>query len=901
MLKKNKKNLLRVLRWPQFNTMQLARILCQHFVSPMRVKRGLCLVVGVAMECVLGVSAVQAEAPPSTYEFNIPVMPVPMALKQLVAQTGHQLAFSYELVKPLNSSVLRGRYTVEEALNTLLKNTDLASELTERGVIVVMSPAAYSKNHKGNEMNTKRNILAMVVGGVLSGGVVGQDVVDGDEMGWLLEEIVVTASKRETSLQDTAMAISVLSGETIDKRGLVGMDDYLRSLPGVSMQDLGAGQGSVVIRGISGDPQQQAEFAGVYFGETPLSGFQTSSIVSNAGNIDIKLVDIAQIEVLRGPQGTLYGSDAMAGVVRTMPAAPNLNEVEGKLATRISETGKEGGTNTMVQGVLNIPVIEDTLAIRGVVYEFDNSGYIRNVPISQPRPGFSNTVNVFGGKATERDDIGADTYTGFRLAALWRPVEELDITLSYLEQDIEQDGHPEVSLNLDGDYVQRGYNTGVEGSSFPLLENEVDITSLVVNYDFGWGKLTSASSWVNYASYLEADFTHLATLLGFIDQPYGSHNETDTEAFTQEVRLASDLDGPLQFTAGLYYSDKSYTRNFKQFWTGDAAQDPGVILQRNTGGESLVQESVFGEVSYAFTEQLTATLGMRDYEYEKDGDTTYRFTNVVDDRTVATIVDTGQLYKANLSYTPNEDTLIYAQWSEGFHPGLGAAENPFCDAIGVSTSSGTGPDSTTNTELGFKSSFADNRVKFNAALYRIDWEDIPVLLAFGSNCFHLANAAEAKSEGIEIEIQAQLVENLRTDLSLSYGEAVFVGDSAISEDGGDLPGSSDFNASVGLQYDFLLLSHNGFARLDYTYISEYYSSVDASESDFTPTPSGGFGQFNVKAGMEFDQIAVDIFVNNLTNDDGLTWVENVNPLLGGESNAYRIRPRTIGVNLAYQF
>ena len=722
-----------------------------------------------------------------------------------------------------------------------------------------------------------------------------------------IDEIIVTASKRSAgqSIQDTAMAISALEGDTIEKRGFVGMDDYLRTLPGISMQDLGAGQNSVVIRGLSGDPQSQSGSAGIYFGETPLAGFQPASIIATQGNIDLKLVDIERIEVLRGPQGTLYGSDSMAGTVRVLPVAPNLQEIEGKLATRYSQTGEEGGDNTMVQAVLNVPLIEDKLAIRGVVYQFDNSGYIDNVVASQPVPGLSRTTGVFGGVANDRDDVGNDQYTGFRLTTLWQPIDELDITLSYLEQDIEQDGIPEVSLNLAGDYQQRRVNTGTGGSSYELLENEVDITSLVINYDLGWGTVTSASSWVDYNVKNETDLTYFSAIFSgifgeeFADSPYGSFNERNTEAFTQEVRLASNLEGPLQFVAGFYYSDNEMVfGRFEHDWTGDVTQEPDVPLQATTGEQSLEQESFFGELSYAFTDQLSGTIGGRHYEYERDTNTVYSFSNFFDNPTVTNVVDQGQLYKANLSYTPNEDMLFYTQWSEGFRPGTALTEVPACTAAGIASPDKLDPDKTENIELGFKSSFADNRITFNAALYRINWDGIPVVISPVSNCFLSVNAGEAISEGVEIEIQAQLSENIRTDLSTSYGETTLVGDSSIGFDGDNLPGSSDFNLSFGVQYDFTLANHNSFARVDYTYISEYFNSIGSGAGQ---TPAGDFGQVNLKAGIEFDQIAMDLFVNNLTNDDGLTWVENTGVTLGADPTAYRIRPRTIGLNLSYQF
>ena len=856
-----------------------------------------------------------------TFYISIPPLNVAEALNSLAKQTGAQLLFSYEQALTRKAQPVVGNYAVMDALDQLLQGSGLESSLSDKGAITIFDIENMMRHHskksqrERKEMNIntdKRKTLLATFIAMFAAGATAQGV-DSDQQAATqqnqIDEIIVTATKRGAgqSIQDTAMAISALTGDTIEKRGFVGMDDYLRTLPGISMQDLGAGQSSVVIRGLSGDPQNQSGSAGIYFGETPLAGFESASVVAGAGNIDLKLVDVERIEVLRGPQGTLYGSDSMAGTVRVLPVAPNLQELEGKLATRYSQTGERGGDNTMIQAVLNVPLIEDKLAIRGVVYQFDNSGYIDNVVVSQPVPGLSRTTGVFGGVANDRDDVGNDQYTGFRLTALWQPIDELDITLSYLEQDIEQDGIPEVSLNLAGDYQQRRVNTGTGGSSYELLENEVDITSLVLNYDLGWGIVTSASSWVNYTAKNETDLTFFSALFagifgpGFEDSPYGTRNVRNTEAFTQEVRLASNLEGPLQFVTGLYYSDNESVRDFEHAWTGDVTQDPGIVLQSNSGGKTLEQESFFGELSYAFTDQLTATIGGRHYEYERDTNEGYTFHIFVDTQTVTNVVDKGQLYKANLSYTPNEDMLLYTQWSEGFRPGGALTEVPACTAQGIASPDKLDPDATQNFELGFKSSFADSRFTFNAALYRINWEGIPVVVLPAPNCILHLNAGEAKSEGVEIEMQAQLTEKFRTDLSASYGETTLVGDSSIGFDGDNLPGSSDFNLSLGVQYEFTLANHNSFARVDYTYISDYFSAIDASENPFTPSPSGGFGQVNLKVGIEFDQIAMDIFVNNLTNGDGVTWVENSAVGIGADSTAYRIRPRTIGLNLTYQF
>ena len=618
-----------------------------------------------------------------------------------------------------------------------------------------------------------------------------------------------------------------------------------------------------------------------------MSGFGT------AGNADIKVVDVERIEVLRGPQGTLYGSGSMGGTVRVIPNKPSLEEVTGSIAVRYSQTGEEGGDNTMAQGVLNVPLIEDKLAIRGVVYQYDNSGYVENVAVSQPVLGIA-TTNSFGGVAGDRDDIGNDSYSGLRLSALLEVSDELDVTLSYIQQDIEQSGTPEVNLDLLGDYQQRRFNTGTDGTSYELLENEIDITNLLINYDLDWGSLTSSSSWVDYKSKAESDLTHITFLYGLADQPFFSNATGSGDVFSQELRLSSEFDGPLQFIAGLYYEDREEGQVSPFEWSGDPLLEPAFELSSLVQEETTEQQAFFGELSYSLTEELIATVGGRFYDYEREDNRVLSFFGFPSP-TSASINEKGQTYKANLSYTPNEDVLIYGQWAEGFRLGRGQAESANCIAEGTLTPPEVDSDTSENFEFGLKTSLADNRITFNAAIYRIDWEGIPVTINPAGACLQIVNAGKAQSEGVELEFQGRLTENLQVDISASYGESTLEEDSSIGSKGDNLPGSADFNASLGLQYDFSLANLDSFARVDYAYIGEYYSNVSE-----TGLPAGGFGQINLKTGVAFDQVAVNLFVNNLTNDDGLTWVDSINALFG-MNRAYRIRPRTVGFNVNYQF
>ena len=219
------------------------------------------------------------------------------------------------------------------------------------------------------------------------------------------------------------------------------------------------------------------------------------------------------------------------------------------------------------------------------------------------------------------------------------------------------------------------------------------------------------------------------------------------------------------------------------------------------------------------------------------------------------------------------------------------------DDVGFAAPEGIDSDTSESFELGLKTSLADNRITLNAAVYRINWEGMPVSITLPScNAVVTLNAGESISEGIELEGQASLSDNLLLNISASYGEATLAEDAAnLGSKGDNLPGSADYNLSASLEYSFNLFDYEAFVRGDYSYVSEYYHNIaELGEA------SGDYSLINLTTGISFNHLELALFVNNLTNADDFTWVET---LLGtaGANRAYRLRPRTLGLNLAYRF
>jgi iron complex outermembrane receptor protein len=718
-----------------------------------------------------------------------------------------------------------------------------------------------------------------------------------------LEEVVVTATKRETNLQETAAAVSVMSEESIEKRHLVGMEDYLAALPGVSYQDRGAGSNTVTIRGIAMGSQLDTNSpVGNYFGEVPVTGLGPQVNGNQAGNADIKMVDVQRVEVLRGPQGTLYGSGTMGGTVRVIPKAPNLQRIEGSIGTEYSVTARNGGQNYMVQGVLNAPLIEDTLAVRMAAYRFDNEGYIENVAVTHPDQQVVDAVNA-GAFAKDRKHVGGDAYTGFRVSALWRPTANFSASMMVMNQRIEQDGFREVELNLPGRYQQTRVRVGEMGLDDEFVNIDLDIANLVLEYDLGWGSVLNSTSLINSKAASEVE-------LSFLGAPFvggGSYNENEKEVIVNELRFTSDFSGPLQVLGGMYYEDRTVDIDVAIRWTGRPPAPADAFYSQSQIRNTQKQTAFFGELAYTPIDPLTLTLGARYFKFEQ-GIPVSRSLGVPSTNEGRKASVDGENLKFNISYKFNDQWFAFAQWSQGFREprfqgiilpeydsnGNGLVE--FRDGIERKVVEGLlDPDSVDNYEAGVKFSSAGGRLQASLSGFLIDWEGIPVvpsLTAFQGAALYF-NAGKARSQGLEFEASAELIDDLFLELSASWVDATLAESAeGLGNKGDRLPGSAEYNVKAALEKRFTVAGYDSFVRGDYTYVSEYYSLFQA-----VGIPGGGYSLVDLSAGVAINNIKVGLFVKNAANADDFTWVDNV----FDAQRAYRLRPRTIGFNVAVAF
>ncbi|MGH8319601.1 MAG: TonB-dependent receptor [Steroidobacteraceae bacterium] len=714
-----------------------------------------------------------------------------------------------------------------------------------------------------------------------------------------LGEVIITAEKRATNLQTTAVAMSVISGNLIDQEQFVGMNSYLEGLPGVSYQDRGTAANNITIRGIGVGSQLSTNSpVGSYFGEVPMTGLGSQVNGNQAGNSDIKLVDIQNVEVLRGPQGTLYGSGAMGGLIRTIPNAPNLQAAGGHIAVGDSHTGDFGGNNYNASVVANVPVIQDQLAVRVVVFSFHDEGFIRNVAATDPTSQVTAAVKE-GALAVDQDHIGNDVFNGVRVTTLWQPTSKFSASFMYMDQQLTQEGETMEQTQLPGPYLQSLVQVGEGGSSGEYSDQNLALWSLVLKYKLGWGSFTNA------ASLVDSDVSS-NTELSFYGPPFVNESAPslgDTKQFTDETRFVSTFPGPFQLIAGTFFENQDIGNRIFIVWNG-YPPPPASAFYENIDTESVQKQlAAFGELSYTPFAPLKFTVGAREFKFISHFPLDLSLG--VPSSTQGEGASVSKLQgKAGVSYKLTKHYFIYSLWSQGYRAPLFQTEpsvykNPngtttFVNGtVAVVPTGLLNPDTVNNYEVGIK--FQSDRLRSSLDAFRIYWKGIPIspsLTQILGAAFYF-NAGEAISTGLEFESTAILNGGWVPSLSASYTDAYLsVPAPGLGGAGAQLPGSSKVNVKAALEKRFMIAGRDAFVRVDDTYVGKYYSEFNAPVSE-----AGDYDLINLTAGVSINKMKFGLYVKNLTNRDNFTWVDNV----FAKQLAWRLTPRTIGADFSMDF
>jgi iron complex outermembrane receptor protein len=730
-----------------------------------------------------------------------------------------------------------------------------------------------------------------------------------------LEEIVVTATKRSETLKDVPVAVTAISSEEIAARGFTNYSDYINTVPNMFMQDTGPGDSQIYIRGLVAQGGSGFPVA-TYFGETV-----TSVLTNNGGFANLRLVDIDRVEVLRGPQGTLFGANSLAGVVRIVPNAPNLEDFQIKAAARGWSTAHSGEGSEHFEGVINLPIVTGQLAARLVAYQDHIAGFLDNVvPAAAPldySAGLgapAGTLVIPGHAAFTRKDINSEDTWGMRTSVAWRPVDALHVDLSYVAQEVRLNAEAGAQPAY-GDYVvQRPLDQYAHGEQ---MEQE-RLGELVAGYDWTSVSLTSATSYTRLERFHNQDIGFLAAAAGLGPQLWSLEDRSKGESFTEEVRLQSRGDSPLQWLAGFFYLNTNF--DLGQYVPDYSCPTclPEVLFGQpfairtigNTIGEKQRQQSVFAEVSYSFTSQWTIGAGGR---YLRDS--LESFSPAVEGLLVngsqpasPPVGGRSSIFNpsAYVRFKPGADMTYYLQAARGFRSGstnqtLAYDPNGPCGATAAADGVGplTDPDTLWTYELGMKSAWADNRIEANVAVFHQSWKGVQLNATQPCGFNGTVNGGDASGNGAELEMTARIARGLTANLTASYVYNKF--DSVKANvgyvSGERVPGAPEENASAGLQYNFSLSrAWNAFARADYTYVGDvhYVFGLGAASTSYL---QGGYGQANLRFSLQNRGLGVDLYARNLADKRAAT--STGDPTQGGY--VYLLRPREVGVELRYAF
>jgi iron complex outermembrane recepter protein len=709
----------------------------------------------------------------------------------------------------------------------------------------------------------------------------------------VLEELVVTATKRETTMKDTPAAIAAVSGDAVRESQSFSLESFTRLDPSIQVNNRGVGDNQIIVRGIasSGKPT-----VGLYYDEAVITGLGLDGGSDNQPNI--QLHDLERIEILKGPQGTLFGAGSMSGTVRFITNKPDLAN-QSFAFTGSAASVKDGNELYQGEAVANLPIVSDKLGLRAVAWGDTGGGYIE-----QERNG------------TLHEDVNDQTVWGTRLTLGAKLTEALSLTLMGLYQESEADGSQYFELG-------RGAYRNISPTQEPF-EDEIKLFSAVADYDVGFGTFTGTVSYMERQLYLSRDSTPTANRFNLgVDLAY--HQEQDISNLTSEFRFSSAFDGPAQVVAGVFYAEQeSDARNAAlvadrttglarcQFHAdcvaaGFARDD----LNSATGNVSIDQFAAFAETTYEVTEKLGATVGLRYYTADIGQRTISTqalrhpvFSPVQTADVLSLDEETSEnemSYNLALTYKLTVDTTLYSRIASGFRPG-GANDSDAAAQQGVIAPAKYESDTLWSYEVGAKTYFANRMLYTEVALYRINWSDQQISVTDPGGTFvYIANAGKSYVNGIEFQINAQPTDSLSFNLGATYTDSRLSEDmpataQAFGFDGDRIPYTPKWSYAGQVQYEMPFSSAlTGYASTNFNYRGESYTNFNSQSDDYQQLDD--YFLVGLRAGVRFEHWDAGIFVDNVTDE-----VPEIGLRVTGDGyRVYTTRPRTVGLRVSTSF
>jgi outer membrane receptor protein involved in Fe transport len=885
----------------------------------------------------------RAAEPPASAQnvlFDIKPQSLAPALSEFALQTHQQILFTPEIVQAKATQGVKGAMAPEAALDKLLAGTSLVFSRSSDGMILV-------SNADAKEASAKPGPFAASSG---EPGGRSQSVPSQAPQSTTLEELVVTATGRRQNIQDVPYNLSAVSGDVLQAAGITDFYGLAKAVPGLAVADVGPRGGlssSLVIRGISVDAGTSPQFpaatqpvVSTYIDSTPIFA-------------NLRITDLDRVEVLRGPQGTLYGANSSGGTIRFIYNQPQFDELAAKISGGLGSTDGAPGLNYRSDLTLNIP-LADRLALRVNVGQERNAGFIdadnRYVLGAASVPVASNPSDPVNSPAlrTQANDVNSDRTTSARGVLRWQPGEAFDAKLSFQYQT-QDSGAPQL-------VSYQAYGIDSRETSAQIAEpfhSTVDLAALEIESHLGFATFTSSTSHFETKAQATNDFTGFYYSFPFYTDIYGNSprflaegiDAYDSSGFVQELRLASESSGAFKWIAGAFYqrrrtvtvnqqyvpgysdyyaacsADSTNTRpcGLGSFYPQIASYDNGAVQNAkdfaylNNSDVLFTDEALYGELEWRLSSQWRLTAGLRGYRQsttdDEIGGLLFLGPGGVGGATL-TQSGNGVLTKVGLSYDLTPSTMIYALFSQGIRPaGINGLPTSVFSFSGAPTPTPAAlfeykSDKIDNFEMGIKGTILP-RLAYTVTYFDMRWNDVQVgtsvtALQIGA----VINAGNANSRGVEFELSGPITQRLSASIGYTYVDAKLttvdppngVDASTSFSVGAKLPGVPDQLASVDLHY-----AQPFDTRTTLTYaVGGYYRGRSSSELlTSQDTPAGGFLTTDASTSLTRDNWTVQLSVRNIANRTAVYGYTPAN--WGNWSGAAVTRPRTIGLSASYDF
>ena len=751
---------------------------------------------------------------------------------------------------------------------------------------------------------------------------------DDGEVGARQGDIVVTATRRDTTLRDIPLALAVQTGETLDKTNVASLQDLTKVEPALVVNNRGASSNQFIIRGIQSDI---GSTTGFYLDESPLVG--GGAVQDNGdGKPGLRLIDVSRIEVLKGPQGTLFGAGSMAGTLRIITNKPNTEKVEGGFDVTLASI-KSGNMLGMGSGYINLP-LSDKIAVRAVGWTEAGGGYINHT-----------VENLAGTTSIFHDNVNDRSLWGGRLSMLIRPTEDFSLTLMATRQDVKVDG------------AQFWYkNNGAYQNFSPSLltyAEKYELYSATAEYDLGFGTIIAAGNYAKQYMRNENDQTPttIGLAMGFDLVPFKASLVTQQHFrnYTGELRFASSFDGPLQIVVGGYYENDLNKGTVDVIrpddvtgalpcrttpecealgrrqggWAAPGVRSPASdLIFARTLRTAVEQWAVYGQADWEIVPDLTATVGVRYYSGTtrnlgvKVQDVVPDYVGAGPPGTAPWITDPyvmqddkgtekSPTYNFSLFYKVTPQVSLFARAASGFRlGGTNDVQTPRSFGYDGFIPASFSSDKLWSYELGLKASMLDGALYLDTSVYQMDWSNQQLQATDPTQTYEfVVNAGKTRIRGVEAQLSYNK-HGLTLNAGATYTNARLradlgqeVTDTGISGYKGDrVPRVPRWTLSGLAEYEVpLTASVDGYIQVNANYRSSSTFNFNDENPDNEDLPK--FALVNAKVGVRVDPVDISLFVENLTNKVAVYGI-------GVDTDGVRVfspPPRTIGLRVSGRF